>query len=480
MIKQAPTAPRLLAIVLFVLSCFGLLLFLWLRFGGAIPLGPEGYRVQVAFPEAVQLGANADVRSAGITIGKVKERRLDKESGRSLATLELESRYAPLPRDARAILRTKTLLGETYVELSLGNRNAPKLPDGGRLADSRVAPTVELDEVFQSFDPDTRRAFRIWQQELSVGVHERGQSLNRVLGNLPSFTRNGIGLLDVLNRHEREVQGLIRDTGTVYGALTRDEAQLRNLIVNSHGVFRQTAREREALAEAFGIFPTFLDESKVTLKRVERFARNTRPLIRDLRPVARELPPTLTALHRLAPHLRRFFVNFDAQNRASRRGLPASTDTLRATRPLVRGLGPFLQELNPVIDWLELHQHLIADFLGYGASGLADTTPARRPGTVGHYLRQLAANGTESVGIHRTRLSSNRGNAYLPPIISGPETSRRNIFPNWDCKPAGGERDPSFGQTPASPGCWIAPKLDFQGRRQRQHVHVERADYSGG
>ena len=30
--------------MIFAFSCFGLLLFLWLSFGGSIPLKPKGYR----------------------------------------------------------------------------------------------------------------------------------------------------------------------------------------------------------------------------------------------------------------------------------------------------------------------------------------------------------------------------------------------------------------------------------------------------
>ncbi len=41
--KNAPTFGRLAAMTIFALSCFGLLLFLWLAFGGPIPLKPEGY-----------------------------------------------------------------------------------------------------------------------------------------------------------------------------------------------------------------------------------------------------------------------------------------------------------------------------------------------------------------------------------------------------------------------------------------------------
>ena len=59
--------------VVFALSCFGLLLFLWLSFGGPVPLKPKGYRVTVNFPEATTLAQEADVRVAGVPIGRVAE-----------------------------------------------------------------------------------------------------------------------------------------------------------------------------------------------------------------------------------------------------------------------------------------------------------------------------------------------------------------------------------------------------------------------
>src|SRR5919107_1289511 len=99
--KTAPTFGRLMTMVVFALSCFGLLLFLWLSFGGTVPLKPKGYRFDIAFPEATQLGPEADVRIAGVNVGKVRKQQRDPRSNRKLATIEIERRYAPIPVDAR-------------------------------------------------------------------------------------------------------------------------------------------------------------------------------------------------------------------------------------------------------------------------------------------------------------------------------------------------------------------------------------------
>ena len=53
--KAAPSFGRIAVMAGFALSCFGLLLFLWVAFGGNIPLKPKGYRFTASFSEATQL-----------------------------------------------------------------------------------------------------------------------------------------------------------------------------------------------------------------------------------------------------------------------------------------------------------------------------------------------------------------------------------------------------------------------------------------
>ena len=124
MIKKAPTFAQIAAMAGFVLSVVGLLMLLWIQFGGSIPLRAEQYRFQASFDEAALLVEQADVRMAGIDVGKVVDKKL--EDGRTLATIELEEPYAPIPRNTRVLLRTKALLGETYVELTPGDRGAAR------------------------------------------------------------------------------------------------------------------------------------------------------------------------------------------------------------------------------------------------------------------------------------------------------------------------------------------------------------------
>ena len=105
--KQAPTVGRILVMAVFTLSCFGLLLYLWVAFGGGFPLKPHGYRFHVRFAEATQLAQEADVRISGVTVGKVV--KLELGPGRTTdATIELDEHYAPIPRTrARSCARRR-------------------------------------------------------------------------------------------------------------------------------------------------------------------------------------------------------------------------------------------------------------------------------------------------------------------------------------------------------------------------------------
>ncbi len=465
MSTRAPSVPRVLVMVVFALSCFGLLVFLWLSFGGPIPLKPKGYRIQVAFPEATQLAVEADVRSSGVRIGKVRGKRRDAGSSTTLATLEIERRYAPIREDARATLRSKTLLGETFVEMTLGSKRAPMLAEGARLPNDRVQASVELDEILDSLDPFTRQAFRTWQQDLGSSVQGRGRDLNESFANLPSWVDEGGDLMEVLDRQSQSLKGLVRNTGVVFGALTRREDQLRNLIESQDDVFSAIAAEQDAFAEAWQVFPTFLDESRLTAARLEDFSVKATPLVRDMQPALRDLDPTLDSVGDFSPYLRRFFRDFDPLITISRRSLPATAEIFDELRPTLAELGPFLQQINPILDYIGVHQHTLSDMFSNLGGATAATVAQPGEGAVGHYLRQFGVTGIETASIHPKRVASNRGNAYLNPlgVLSSQLGSEYKILPSFDCNNAGGEQLPS-GTTP---GCRVQEPYPFDGRATR-------------
>lgn len=427
--KQAPTLGRILIMAGFALSCFGLLLYLWVAFGGGFPLKPEGYRFHIRFGEATQLAQQADVRISGVPVGKVV--KLELGPGETTdATIQMDERYAPIPRDSRAILRTKTLLGETFVELTPGHKQDGLLPEGGTLSDAQVSKTVELDEVFRSLDPRTRQSFQTWMQSLAVGIDGRGADLNAAFGNLAPFAEDTNRLLVTLDQQNQAVQQLISNTGYVFDALSRRSGQLTGLISSSNAVFGTIADRNQQLQDTFKAFPTFERESILTLNRLNRFTREVNPIITELRPVARQLSPTVQAAGRLAPSFRDFFVNLGPLITAARPGLPAFRTFLNDARPALGQLDPFTRSLNPFLGY-------IADFLpeldAFVGNIVAATQATPFVGKPVHYLRTGLVFSPEGLSIYPQRLATNRPNPYRFPGQLNELRSGLPVFEDRQC-----------------------------------------------
>ena len=410
--KQVPTLGRMLVMTVFTLSCFGLLLYLWSAFGGPVPLKPHGYRFHAHFAEATQLAQEADVRISGVNVGKVKKIDLGKD-GRTDATIELRDQYAPVPEDTRAILRQKTLLGETYVELTPGTRGAPKIPENGTLANTRVSPTVELDEIFRSFDKKTRESFQVWQQDLGAGIEGHGQDFSDALGSLTPFAENTTDVLRVLNSQQRAVQEGIKNTGVVFDALTERDGQLADWITNSNRLLATTAKRDREITALFRAFPSFIDNSSSALRALEAYSVNTKPLMEQLQPVATQLSRFLVNAKGLSTDFDQFFIGQGQAQKAAVEGLPASSRFLVDTRNLLAQLDPFLRNINPFFQYLGLYKRELAALFAN------DTATLQATDQIGdnrvHYLRLTSPVNPEALAVYPQRLGSSRSNAYPAP-----------------------------------------------------------------
>src|SRR3954447_25099451 len=434
MVKEAPSLGKILAMVLFALSCFGLLLFLWLAFGGPVPLKPKGYRFHTSFAESGQLALEADVRISGVPVGKVKSITPDKQTGRADVVIQLQSRYVPLPSDAKAILRQKTLLGETYVELTPGHRSAKPIPENGQLASSQVSDTVELDEILRAFDPKTRTAFQDWMQTQAEAIGTHGQDLNDALGNLGPFADDASDLVDILNREQPAVTQLVSNMGIVFQALSERDGQLSSLVRNSNTVFATTAAQNEQLQAAFKALPTFEDESRKTFDRLTEFSHNTDPLVNQLRPAARELSPTLEDLRDISPDLKNLLEELQPLIDASKKGFPAAEQVLEDTRPLLGQLDPATAQLTPAVDFIGQYKPELGSFFANSVAA----TQAKDPGTTLHYLRTSNPLNPENLAVYPNRLPTNRPNPYRLPGGFSSENINNGlpVYENRQCNAA--------------------------------------------
>jgi ABC-type transporter Mla subunit MlaD len=419
MSKRAPSTAQLLIIAGFALSCFGILLFLWITFGGPTPFKAKPYEIKIPFNEATQLAQQSDVRISGVSVGKVQNIEESPNGQQAQATIDIDDQYAPLPRGTRAILRTKTLLGETYVELTPGNANGPQLPDGGTLAGANVAESAQLDEIFRTFNPRTRAAFQEWMQEGAVAIAGEGGSLSNGLAELEPFFTEFDKVFRVLDTQRVAVKQLFSNGAVALHALRGREGELAGLIRNSNAVFSTTAARDRDIEALFRAFPTFEDEQKLTFNRLKAFALNSDPLFRQLVPAAKQLSPTLVAFSNLAPQAKGLFEGLETVIDRAPSGFPALRKFLRGDFPvLLRALDPFLRNLNPILTGLGLYKREVTSLMGNVAAA-TNAVHLSSQGKQIHYLRLLGPLGPETLATYPNRTTTNRNNAYSQPGAYG-------------------------------------------------------------
>jgi ABC-type transporter Mla subunit MlaD len=116
----------------------------------------------------------------------------------------------PIPADTRAILRTKTLLGEAFVELSSGDRSGPKLPDGGTIPVANVQPTTSIDQLINSFDAPTRRSLEEFLSGAGASLSGTAAAhLNNAIGNLDPTVTELQAITQALDSQQSDIRHLI-------------------------------------------------------------------------------------------------------------------------------------------------------------------------------------------------------------------------------------------------------------------------------
>ena len=150
---------------LFVLLGIALLVYMSLRLGGINLGGDKGYTIFVEFDSAAGLDPNASVRVAGVEVGRIKTISLKDSRAHLQLLIQPEVKIG---KDFTAVLTTKGLLGEKYLELIPGQPGAPPLNEGDYI--TRTRSYADIDRLIRTMT------------EVSDDVKEITESISHVLG----------------------------------------------------------------------------------------------------------------------------------------------------------------------------------------------------------------------------------------------------------------------------------------------------------
>jgi phospholipid/cholesterol/gamma-HCH transport system substrate-binding protein len=417
--------------------------------------GGSPYTVKLELQNASQLVKGNLVQVAGAPVGKVDRIGLT-DDGQALVTVSIDDDYAPLKRGTLAVVRQASLSGvaNRYVDLQQGPMTAPAIPDGATLPAEDTESAVDLDQLFNLFDPPTRKDTREDIKGFADMTDGHTQAANAAIHYLNPLLSSSSRLFSELDRNDDLLERFVVQSSRLVTDAADKQDDLAGVVSNFGKVSTALASQDDGLREAISRLPAFLRKSNSTfvnlratlddldpvVKAAKPVVKEARPLLHDLRPFARDARPTLrdlastirrpgagndlVELLKAQPALAAAALDRRRVNGAERRGpFPELTDALTESAPEVAFFRPYAPELT---GWFD----------DFSTSGVYDAE--------GSFSRA-------GLALSAFTLTPALNLVPIPPALrddvlaAGAKTGRNNRCPGSN------ERDPGDGSTPYKP-----------------------------
>jgi phospholipid/cholesterol/gamma-HCH transport system substrate-binding protein len=265
--------------------------------------GGSSYTVHARFTNASQIVKGNAVKVSGESVGSVGDIRLT-DDGQADVTLKIDADgFHPLRRGTRAIVRQTSLSGvaNRYVDLQLGGANGAKIPDGGVLQTDSTEAAVDLDQIFNTFDPRARAGTQKtieFLRDFQAGNEEEANAALHYLNPALSSTSR---LFAEVNRNTPDFKRFIVETSKLVTDASSNDDVLGELVSNLAATTSALTSHDQALADSIGLLPDVLRKSNTTFVNLRASLDDLTPLVNDAKPiVADKLGPFVSELRRFA------------------------------------------------------------------------------------------------------------------------------------------------------------------------------------
>jgi ABC-type transporter Mla subunit MlaD len=285
---------------------------IYFGFTKAIPF-KHGFRLNAVFNSALNIKPKSPVRIAGVDVGQVTS--IKREGSTGVVTMEISKGGLPVHTDATVKIRPRIFLeGNWFVELQPGSPSAPAFSSGGTIPITHTANPVQLDQVLDALNSDTRANLQNFLIGYGEGltrhatpaenatqypeVHELtgAQALNQTYHRSPAALRGGAVLNQAITGTEtHDLSKLIASIGKVTAALNVHEQQLGELIGNFNTFFHAFAVQAAPLQATVAELPTTLGTIDRGLAALQSSFKPTQEFAHAIIPGVESTPATVKA-----------------------------------------------------------------------------------------------------------------------------------------------------------------------------------------
>jgi phospholipid/cholesterol/gamma-HCH transport system substrate-binding protein len=328
--------------------------------------GHSDYTVSATFENAGQLVKGNYVEVAGRPVGKIKSIELD-DNARAKVKMSVGSGFDPLHEGTSAVIRAGSLSGiaNRYIELHPGPNSGAKIADGGQIDSDKTQAPVDLDQLFNTLDPKTRKGL----QELVQGSAQQYFGKSAKANEAIKYFNPA---LSTTSRVERELvldrasfQRFVHETATTVSAIDERRDALAALVGSANTTAKAIGDENVALARALGLLPSTLRRAdttfvnlRATLDDLDVLVNESKPATKDLAKLFSELRPLVQdarpTIHDLSVLIRKQGANNDLIDLTRKmpqlasiadKTFPDDIEALTKTLPVISYIRPYTPDL---------------------------------------------------------------------------------------------------------------------------------------
>jgi phospholipid/cholesterol/gamma-HCH transport system substrate-binding protein len=445
-----PRTGRLLAGGALALTLLALLLIFFTRDGS--------HEYKLVFENAGQLVKGDLVRIGGSPVGEITAIELT-DDGRAEVTASVADEYAPLHSGTTAVIRWQGLVGTAnrYVDVSPAPNFKDELEDGATIDGDSTRSIVELDQLFNTLDPKTRKGLDHFIHGFADWYSGKEKQGNKTARYFPPALASAERLFSELNRDSEAFQELLVETAKAFRQVSGRKADLTNLVSNAGTTAEALSSDTRSLRRALVELPPALRQGRRTLVSLrgpaiddlermvlasEEPARVLPGFLRKFRPFVRNSVPTFSQLSKMFNSKGPGNDIYDAMRdlpplaKLADGAFPRSRKALRESTPIFSFIRPYTPDL---VSWLRSFGGAFApyDANGHYARTVAvfDAYEFVDDAEGGHLVPKSLAQRGDSPNLTTGQLRRCPGAAAPAPDGSGPFVDSGELA-NADCDPS--------------------------------------------
>ena len=313
--------------------------------------GDSGYRYNLVFQSGSQLVNGDQVMIGGAPRGSVTSiERTDDNLAR--VGIEIEQQ---LHEGTTAVIRVTSQLGiaNRTIHIAPGPNSAPPLHDGDTLGLAATTTPVDIDQVFDAFQPQVRKGLSQFIQGNGNIYAGKGPQANAAYKYFAPALSQATRFTDELNSDRALFRDFIVNSSRLVTTVSQRADNLSSSISNAGTAFSAIGQHSDSVDQAVRILPSFFNQAngtfgelRRTLDRVDPLVETAKPATRDLTPFARHLRPVfkrgvpvfrnLASTVRLtgkANDARELFKSLPKVRKRASGAFPASVDAIHGFQP---------------------------------------------------------------------------------------------------------------------------------------------------